>query len=124
MKGCDIIKIILEYIIVFAFVLTLNYFSFIKNKLKYNKKEVPTELLYLKKIYKVNIKKINYKKFVYTYTTINSFIIATIYIILIYLLDNWILRIIIGIILLLLMIIICYGLLGRYYLKKEGKDDV
>lgn len=99
----------------------MNYFIFIKNKLKYNKKNTPTELLYLKKIYNIDIKKINYKNFVYTYTLINSFIISTLYIVLMYLLDNWILRIIIGIILLILMIIICYGFLGRYYLKKEGR---
>ena len=122
LKGCDIIKILLEYIIVFIIIWLMNYFLLVKNKLKYKKKEVPTELLYLKKIYKINIKKINYKSFVYTYTIINSFIISTIYIILMYLLDNWILRIIIGVILLVLLIIICYGLLGRYYLKKEGRE--
>ena len=113
-------SIVLEYLIVFALIWVMNYFIFIKGRLKYNKKEVPTELLYLKKIYKINLKKINYKNFVYTYTTINTFIITTIYIILIYLLNSWILRIIIGIILLILLMIICYGLLARYYLKKEG----
>ncbi len=115
---------LLEYIIVFAFVWLMNYSLFIKKKTKYNKKEIPVELTYLKKIYHINIKKINYKKFVYTYTLINSFIISTIYIILMYLLNNWIIRIIVGIILLILLIIICYGILARYYLKKEGKDDV
>ena len=117
-------EIILEYIIVFIFLWLMNYSLFIKTKTKYNKKNIPPELLYLKKIYHINIKKMNYKKFVYTYTLINSFIISTVYIILMYLLNNWIIRIILGIILLILLTIICYGLLGRYYLKKEGKDDV
>ena len=106
---------------VFGIVWLINYFLFVRGNTKYNKKNVPTELLYLKKIYQINIKKINYKNFVYIYTFINSFIMSFIYIVLMYLLDNWILRVVIGVVLLLLMIIICYGLLGRYYLWKEGK---
>lgn len=121
MKGSVTIKIFLEYIIVFIIVWLINYFIYGKNRLKYNKKALPTELLYLKKTYKINIEKKDYKSFVYIYTTINSFIITTVYIIIMYLLNNWILRGIIGIILLILLLIICYGLLGRYYIKKEGR---
>ncbi len=82
---------------------------------------MPTELLYLKKIYQINEKRINYKRFVYIYNIINSFIISTIYIIIVYLLHGWIFKVVVGTILLILMLIICYGLLGRYYLKKEGR---
>ena len=102
----------------------MNYFAFVKNKLKFTRKNIPIELKYLEKLYHIKIEKKDYKKFVYTYTTINSFIIATIYIIIIYLIQNWLLKIILGIILLVLLIIISYGLLGRYYLKKEGNKDV
>ena len=111
---------IIEYIVVLVFMFILNYFLFIRKKTKLNKKKVPIELNYLISIYKINAKKINYKQFVWIYNTINAFIIATIYIIIVYLLDNLILQIIIGMILLILLIIICYGLLGRYYQKKEG----
>lgn len=120
-REVDSINIFLEYLVVFGIVWLINYFLFVRGNTKYNKKNVPTELLYLKKIYQINIKKINYKNFVYIYTFINSFIMSFIYIVLMYLLDNWILRVVIGVVLLLLMIIICYGLLGRYYLWKEGK---
>ena len=115
---------LIEYIIVLVFLFILNYFLFIRKKTKLNKKKVPIELNYLINIYKINVKKLNYKNFVWTYNMINAFIIATIYIIIVYLLDNLILQIIIGMILLILLIIICYGLLGRYYQKKEGKKDV
>lgn len=111
----------LEYVIVFVILYILNYFLVIRNSLKYNKKRLPVELTYLKKVYKVNINKDEYKGFVYIYSFVNVFIITTIYVILVYLLDNLFLRIIIGIVLLTLMIIICYGLLARYYLKKEGR---
>lgn len=91
------------------------------NRKKDNKRKAPTELLYLKRVYHINSKKVNYHKFGYLITFMNTFIISTIYIILMYLLKSWIARIIVGIILLILMIIICYGIIGRYYLKKEGK---
>lgn len=117
-------SVLLEYIIVFVFVYIIQYCIALSNKKKGNKKELTMELMYLKKVYHVNVKKIDYNKFVYVQCFINSFIIATIYIILMYLLNNWVIRIIIGIVLLILMIIICYGLLGRYYLGKEGNRDV
>lgn len=118
----DIVNVVIEYIVVFLIVYMINYFMLVRNKLKYKKDKVPAELLYLKKIYGIKINKINYKNFVYTYAIVNTFIITTIYIILIYLMESWVLRIIFGIVLLILMTIICYGLLGRYYLWKEGRE--
>ena len=117
-------SILFEYILVFIFVYIMNYFMIVKNKQKYKKNRIPPELTYLKKLYNINIKKINYKKFVHTYAVVNTFIITTIYIIIVYLIESWFLKIIIGIVLLILMTIICYGILGRYYLWKEGKKDV
>ena len=123
-KGVKKLNILFEYMIVFVSVWIIHYFMFVKNKKKYDKKKIPTELLYLQKIYHINPKSINYQKFIYAYSFINTFIISTIYIILMYLLNNWVLRVILGIVLLILMIIICYGILGRYYLKKEGNKNV
>lgn len=116
--------IVLEYIIVFIFIFVINYLMRIRNNVKYKKKNIPNELLYLKKIYNINVNKGNYKQFIYICCITNTFIITTIYIILIYLIEGWILKIILGIILLILMIIICYGLLGRYFSKKEGNKNV
>lgn len=113
-------NILLEYIIVFIGVLIVNYYFNKFNRNNLPKKVLTPELLYLKKIYKVNIREEEKKSFYRTIIVVNSFIITTIYIILMYLLDSWIFRIIIGIVLLILMIIICYGILGRYY---RGKED-
>ena len=113
-------NIFLEYLIVFIIVLIINIFINSFNRKNLPKDTLTPELLYLKKINKINIKQINQDILSKLIIVINTFIITTIYIILMYLLNNWILRVIIGIILLILMIIICYGLLGRYYLKKEG----
>lgn len=117
-------RILLEYIIVFILVYIVNYFTLVRKKIKYQKDRIPPELTYLKKIYNINLKKIKYKSFVYTYCLMNTFIITTIYIILVYLVDSLIWRIVVGIVLLALLTIICYGILGRYYLWKEGKRDV
>ena len=115
-------RIVLEYLGVFAILWVFNYYSVIKPKLKNKKGSRPVELEYLKKIYKIKIKNIDYKRFVYVYNTINAFIIATVYIIVVYLVSNWVLKIVIGLVLLVLLLIICYGILGRYYLRKEGRD--
>lgn len=116
-----ILNVLLECVIVFALVLIINWVMNRINKNNLAKGEILPELMYLNKIYKINVKKINKDNFSKVVIVINSFIITAIYIILMYLLKGWIIRIIVGVILLILMIIICYGLLGRYYLKKVGK---
>jgi len=118
------LRVFVEYVIVFISVFILTYILFIRKNKKYNKNNVPIELLYLVKLYDLNIKKINYKKFVWIYSLINTFIISTVYILITYLLESLILQIIVGIVLLILFIIICYGLLGRYYMMKEGDKNV
>jgi len=118
------VRVLIEYLLVFLLLFIVHYIFVVRKNKKYNKDKVPLELLYLVRIYGLNIKKINYKKFVWIYSLINTFIISTVYIIIFYLLNNLILQIVIGVVLLILFIIICYGLLGRYYLKKEGKKNV
>ena len=54
-------NIFFEYIIVFILIYTFFYFGIIKHIKKYDKKNLPVELLYLKKIYKVNIPKEEYQ---------------------------------------------------------------
>ena len=58
------------------------------------------------------------------YSLINSFIITLTYLIVMYLIKTMIMRVVLGIVMLVLLIIICYGLLGRYYLYKEEKNKV
>lgn len=117
------LQILIEIVIIFILIFLLNYFLFVRKNKKLKKDEMPLELIYLSSIYHIDIKKINFRRFQYIYSLINSFIITTTYILVIYLLKNMILRIIIGIIIMILLIIICYGLLGRYYLYKEEKNN-
>lgn len=116
-----VLSMIIEAVIIFILVFLLNYLLFIRKNKKLKKDEMPLELIYLSGIYDIDPKKINFRKFQYTYSLINSFIITTTYMLVIYLVKTMIMRIIIGTVLLILLIIICYGLLGRYYLYKEEK---
>ena len=116
-------KILMETCIVFVLVFLFNYFLFVRKNKKLNKDEMPLELIYLSGIYGINPKKINFRRFQYAYSLINAFIITTTYMLVIYLVRTMIMKIIIGIVILVLLIIICYGLLGRYYLYKEEKSS-
>lgn len=113
--------LIIETILIFIAIFLFNYIFFVRKNKKLKKDEMPLELIYLSNIYGINPKKINYRKFQYTYSLINSFIITTTYLAVIYLIKTMIMKVIIGIVLLVLLIIICYGLLGRYYLYQEEK---
>ena len=117
------IQVIIEMLLVFVAVFLLNYFLFVRKNKKLNRKEMPLELIYLSGIYGIDPKKINFRRFQFVYSFINSFIITTTYLLVIYLIKPMILKVIIGIVLLILLIIICYGLLGRSYLYKEEKNN-
>ena len=112
--------IIIETVIIFISIFLLNYFLFVRKNKKLKKDEMPLELIYLSGIYGIDPKKINFRRFQYTYSLINSFIITTTYILVIYLVKSMILKIILGVIIMILLIIICYGLLAKYYLYKEN----
>lgn len=118
------IQIIIETLIVFTLVFLFNYIVFVRKNKKLKKDEMPLELIYLSHIYGIEPKKLKYRKFQYTYSLINSFIITSTYLAVIYLIKTMIMKVIIGIVLLVLLIIICYGLLGRYYLYQQEKSEI
>lgn len=96
-----------------------------KKKNKNSDDDVPLELVYLTGIYGIDPKNVNKRGFRFAYSIINSFVISTTYIISVYLVKNVILKVCIAIVVLILLIIACYGLLGRYYIYKEDnlKED-
>lgn len=120
----EVLNILLEFIIAYVLVFILYWLLFVRKKTKYNKNRVPVEFYYLVSLYGLDQKKINYKKFIYISALINSFIIVSTYMIISKLLKNWILQLLIGIVIIVLLIIICYGVLGRIYQKKGMKKNV
>ena len=139
-----VLSIIIEYLIVFIILFLLMYFVFTtsgmknkkvkknntkngKEKNKNSEDDVPLELVYLTGIYGIDPKNVNKRGFRFAYSIINSFVISTTYIISVYLVKNVILKVCIAVVVLILLIIVCYGLLGRYYIYKEdnliNKED-
>ena len=118
-----LLHFIIETLIIFVAVFLFNYIVFVRKNKKLKKDEMPLELIYLSSLYGINPKKLKYRKFQYTYSSLNAFIITTTYICVTYLIKVMLLKVIIGIVLLVHLIIICYGLLGRYYLYKEEKEE-
>jgi len=118
------IQVLIETILIFLMVFLFNYFIFVRKNKKLKKDEMPLELIYLSHIYGIDPKKINFRRFQYAYSLLNSFIITSTYLAVIYLIKTMIMKVIIGIVLLILLIIVCYGLLGRYYLYLEEKEEL
>ena len=115
-----VLNILLESIIAYVLVFILYFLIFVRKKTKYNKNKVPVEYYYLVSLYRLNVKNINYKKFIYATAFINTFIIVTTYMVVSKLLNKWFLQLLIGMVIIILLIIICYG---RYY-QKRGKKNV
>ena len=118
----EVLNILLEYVIAYILVFVLYFFIFVRKKTKYNKDKVPVEFYYLISLYKLKQKDINYKNFIYASAFINTFIIVTTYIIITRLLDKLVWQILVGVVIIVLLIVICYGLLGRYYQKRGNKN--
>lgn len=114
----DTIKILIETVIVYVLMFLVNFWFSKPQK----KKDIQLELYYLSGIYGIDIGKIDKRKFRIVSSLLNSLIITVIYLILVYLVKSIILKILIGIVLLTLLIIIVYGILGKYYLWKEDKN--
>lgn len=120
----EVLNILLEFIIAYVLVFILYFLLFVRKKTKYDKNKVPVEFYYLVSLYRLDQKKINYKKFIYITAFINSFIIVFTYMVISKLLNKWIWQLLVGIVIIILLIIICYGILGRMYQKKGMKKRV
>ena len=120
----ELLNILLEFVIAYVLVFILYYLLFVRKKTRYNKNRVPVEIYYLVSLYRLDQKKINYKNFIYISAVINTFIIAFTYIVVFKLLNKWIWQLLVSIVIIVLLIIICYGLLGRFYQRKGMRKDV
>ena len=120
----NLLHFIIETLIIFIAIFLFNYIVFVRKNKKLKKDEMPLELIYLSSIYGIDPKKLKYRKFQYTYSFLNAFIITATYLAVTYLIKTMLMKVIIGIVLLILLIVICYGLLGRYYLYKEDMEEL
>lgn len=114
----DIWKIIIEFIGIFLIIYAFYYFFTIR-KCKNNKKYVPVEVNLILVKYKINTKKINLYSMIKAVCLITSLILSLSITIINYLSKNTILSILIGACFSLVLSIIIYGFIGKYYQRKS-----
>ncbi len=104
----------------FIFVYLVYLVLIILRKKKMDKYKKSTEVRYLENKYKLDIKKLNLKKLSHILALANAFIIA-ITILVISFVDDLILKLMVGFIVLFPMILIIYHIIGKSLQKKYGK---
>ena len=113
----------MEYIICFliAFIIVYLFYLFtvVLQKKRYDKFKNSNQVMYFVNKYKLNVNKIDIKKFIHIISLTNSFIIALSFAVIIKI-ENTLLSLLIGLIVLLPLMLICYHFIGTY-LKKEEK---
>lgn len=92
-------------------------------KPKKKKNTKPMEVSILESKYKIDLDKVDYNKLLLLISLVSSLDI-TIIITVVLIFDNYFLKVLVGFILTFPIILVSYGLIGRYY-KKKGmtKDD-
>lgn len=114
---------LLFVILVFIVIYLAYLFTVIMRPEKLKKFVNAKEVTLLKGRHKLDMKKIDVKSLANTIAISNSFIISfTIYMAL--LVDNMILQLLIGFLVMIPLILIVYHIIGRHYKKKEVKKNV
>ena len=117
---------IIRYIMVFilAFLIVFIFYSIMFNRKKVkNKEKKITEVNFLIKRYKLDMRKIKYKNLLFTISIINSIIIALAFTAVFYV-ENYLLSLLIGFVLLIVLTYSLYEIVGRHYQKKGSKENV
>lgn len=104
---------IISFLIVYLFYL----FTVILQTKKYDKFKKSNQVMYFVKKYKIDVNKLNMKKFTNILGLTNSLIISIAFTAT-YLVDNLILQLLIGLIILIPLIFIFYSLIGNYLKRK------
>lgn len=111
------------YTFVFTFILIyVLYLIFVvhRNK-KLEKIKKSTEILFIKKRYKLKLNKIPNKKVALDVAFSNAFIIALTLSIMTFF-KNFVLQVLIGFVVLIILILVIYSILGMEYKRKEDKN--
>lgn len=104
---------IISFLIVYLFYL----FTVILQTKRYDKFKKSNQVMYFVKKYKIDVNKLNMKKFTNILGLANSLIISIAFTAT-YLVDNLILQLLIGLIILIPLIFIFYSLIGNYLKRK------
>lgn len=118
----NIIKVLIEFIITFLIVY-LFYYIFVIKKCKKNKKLVPAEVNLIIALNQIDVSKINVYEMIKVVSVVTTFIISVIITIIWIFFDNTIIALLFGTALSILVAIISYRIIGKYYKKKSMKIE-
>ncbi len=116
----DIKKVLIEFVIAFVIIYVI-YYSLIIRKCKKNKKMVPAEVNLILTFYKIDLKKVDVYQIVKVVSIVTTFILSIIITLISAFFDNTIILLIFGTLLSIVVAIICYRFIGRYYEKKSNE---
>ena len=108
---------VIYFLIAFIIVYLFYFLTVIMQKKKYDKFKSSNQVMYFVNRYKLNVKKINIKKFINIISLTNSLIIAVSFAAVIKI-ENSILMLFIGFLILIPLMLLSYHFIGKY-LQKE-----
>ena len=117
----NITKVLIEFVITFLVIYVIYYFLVIK-KCK-NKKVVPSEVNLILSFYKIDLKKIDSYQMVKVVSLVTTMVLSVIITLISVFFDNTIIILVFGTLLSILVAIICYRIIGRYYEKQSMKKE-
>lgn len=117
----DISKVLIEFCIAFVIVFSLYYFFVIK-KCKKNKKIVPAEVNLILASHNIDINKINLYQMIKVVSLVTTFVISIIITIISEFFDNTIILLVFGTLISVVIAIILYRIIGKYYEKISNQS--
>ena len=118
----DITKVLIEFIATFAIIYIIYYLVVIR-KCKKNNKIVPSEVNLILSFYKIDIKKIDLYQMIKVVSFVTTLIISIIITAIGIFFNSTIIILIFGALISILVAIICYRIIGRYYEKKSNEKN-
>lgn len=115
----DLLKFLIEFIIIFAVGFTFYYFVLIRQNKKLDEKKVPTEVNIILRYHKIDLKKINYKSLLMCVSIVTSLILSLIVNVAFHFMNNNILVVIVTLIASLPIALVAYDIIGRCFEKKS-----
>jgi ABC-type maltose transport system permease subunit len=111
---------LLLFVISFLIVYLVYYLIVVARKKGVEAFKTGKQVMFFKNAYKLDLEKLDYKKFANSLSLVNAFIIAFT-VTIIELIDGFVFKLLVGFVILIPLILICYYVLGKIYKKKEGK---
>ncbi len=113
----NIMRVFIELLITFIIVYLLYYF-FIINKHKKNKEMVPTEVILIMSLYKIDPKQIDLYKMIKLVSLVSCGTIAIVITLMSNFFNNTIILLLFGTLVSVVLAFIFYGMIGRHFEKK------